>query len=154
MNGRIPRIETPNDILPPDAIPNRTSDDRSRGDGTQKHKQQYLGMSHRNSKLTDQIKRVIARQTCKIEVFRENQREQNRNRKPTVRDERCRRVLCAAADFRRAKALRLYHPPIFVSTAIPISAARENHATLACPRGTTTKAASSGPSEDPTFPPT
>src|SRR5258706_5887804 len=61
--------------------------------------------------------------------------------------------LCFAATA-RAAIDRLYHPPILVSTAIPSSAASENHATLDWPRGTTMNAARSGPSDDPVFPPT
>ena len=37
---------------------------------------------------------------------------------------------------------------------MPSSAAMENHAKLYCPRGTMKKAANSGPSAEPVFPPT
>src|SRR3954452_10578777 len=49
---------------------------------------------------------------------------------------------------------RPYHPPTRHSTTMAIKAARENQATLRWPRGSTTKAAASGPTADPAFPPT
>ena len=47
-----------------------------------------------------------------------------------------------------------YQPPMRVSSAIAISAAIANQATLVCPRGITMNAASSGPIAEPTLPPT
>src|SRR5215207_5170403 len=47
-----------------------------------------------------------------------------------------------------------YQAPIFHRITIPASATRENHATLRWPRGTTMKAARSGPIADPVLPPT
>jgi hypothetical protein len=43
---------------------------------------------------------------------------------------------------------------MLVSSAMARSAANANHAMLACPRGTTTNAASSGPMAKPELPPT
>ncbi|MNR20680.1 hypothetical protein D3C85_1375350 [compost metagenome] len=50
--------------------------------------------------------------------------------------------------------LALYQRPMPVNTTMPNRAARENHATLPCPCGMMNSAASSGPSADPTLPPT
>ncbi|MNV81819.1 hypothetical protein D3C71_1755120 [compost metagenome] len=58
-----------------------------------------------------------------------------------------------ARGFRRTR-LALYQRPIPVSTTMPNSAASENHATLPCPCGMMKSAANSGPSADPTLPPT
>jgi hypothetical protein len=54
----------------------------------------------------------------------------------------------------RAAPLRRYQRPTLNSTMIPSSAASENQATLPCPRGSTMKAASSGPVAEPILPPT
>ena len=59
----------------------------------------------------------------------------------------------AAAPAADARCLP-YQPPTRQSTTIAISAARENQATLRCPRGSTTKAAASGPTAEPALPPT
>src|SRR5687768_3676222 len=48
----------------------------------------------------------------------------------------------------------LYQVPTRARSTIPMSAVRENHAMLPCPRGSTMKAASSGPSAEPALPPT
>ena len=49
---------------------------------------------------------------------------------------------------------RAYQRPIPLSMAMPAKATRQNQARLLRPFGSTTKAASSGPSEEPKFPPT
>ena len=51
-------------------------------------------------------------------------------------------------------AWRLYQVPTCSSTSMANSATSENQEMLPCPRGTTTKAASSGPSAWPACPPT
>ena len=48
----------------------------------------------------------------------------------------------------------LYQDPTRASTRIASSATAENQAMLRCPAGSTMYAASSGPSDDPEFPPT
>ena len=50
--------------------------------------------------------------------------------------------------------MALYQRPMPVSTTMPNSAASENQATLRCPCGMMNSAASSGPSAEPTLPPT
>src|SRR5260370_38389851 len=49
---------------------------------------------------------------------------------------------------------REYQPPTWNSTVMAIRAAPENHTMLCWPRGTTMKAASSGPAAEPMLPPT
>src|SRR4051794_10251707 len=54
----------------------------------------------------------------------------------------------------RASSRARYQAPTRASTATQHSAAAENQAMLACPFGTTTRAASSGPIAEPALPPT
>ncbi|KAG1079012.1 hypothetical protein G6F40_016483 [Rhizopus arrhizus] len=63
------------------------------------------------------------------------------------------------APSRRARGLSrtrlaLYQRPIPVSTTLPNNAASDTHATPPCPCGMLKSAASSGPSAEPTLPPT
>src|ERR1700687_3351089 len=55
---------------------------------------------------------------------------------------------------RRAERWLLYQRPTFHSTRMASSAASENQAMLDWPWGTTMKAASNGPEDDPIWPPT
>ncbi len=63
-------------------------------------------------------------------------------------------VLAAAARARAATALAAYQRDTAPSTSIASSAASENQAIAHCPRGSTTRAASSGPIAPPVLPPT
>src|SRR5450631_586142 len=63
-------------------------------------------------------------------------------------------VDCMARDFGVMLGCRLYHAPTRIKISMATSASAENHAMLGCPAGSTMKAASRGPIDDPALPPT
>ena len=103
---------------------------------------------HRHMKLADQIERVIAGQARQVEVLRENQRDQHRDRqspRSCVGNASARfRCTFASRLLRRARAL-LAQPPNFASRTIADQRRQRKPRDACCPCGSTMNAASSGP---------
>ena len=75
--GRGTEDRDPNDGFASDAVADRTADNRARGDGGEKEKEEELGVLNRDLKCLDEVERVIAPEAGEVEVFGENQNDEN-----------------------------------------------------------------------------
>ena len=137
VNGSTPRIENQMTYLrpmrspmgPPTSVPTATA--------AEEHEQVHLRALHRHVEAFDQVERVVAGQARQVDVLREDQRDQHRQRADArlrvaaARTERVRRS-CARPRSRACRGARTTRRRSDSST-MPSSAASANQATLPCP---------------------
>ena len=149
----------PDDAFAPEAVAERSAGDRACRDGEEKCEQAHLRSLHGDVESADEIERVIVGQAHQVEIFRDDEKDEE---SPVVRFRSLRRgrlyAGCVAwpdrGFFRSTCRFVVHQWPTCVRTKIPTRASSENHAREACPRRMTIHAASKGPSDVPKFPPT
>ena len=71
---------SPDHVLATDAIAQRPAEDRARGDGAEKHEEVQLRALDRDVKSIDEVERVEGAETREVDVLREHEHEQHRDR--------------------------------------------------------------------------
>ena len=143
----------PDDVFAAEAIAERSAEERAGRVGGEEDEEIELRRLGRDAELVDQIEDVIARQARDVELLREQQRDQHRERDhdaPRTPEHPDARSIAAAF---LAAICGLYQTPIRHRITIARNAIEENQAIDGWPNGTTISAASTGPIDVPKLPP-
>ena len=81
---RHPKDREPDYPLASNLVPDRTADNRAQRHREEEDEEKELRRPNRNAEAIDQIKRVVAREACQIDVFREDEGDQDAERQDTL----------------------------------------------------------------------
>jgi hypothetical protein len=74
----------PDNALAPEAVAERAAGDRARRDGEEEREQAHLRSLHGNVESADEIERIIVGEADQVEVFRDDQKDEYRQRDPDL----------------------------------------------------------------------